>query len=85
MIKALLALLLLLALALALYTNVGEAQVTASWGACPSVISASAAEGKRFCESLRTGNLLWAVVFYASLAMAALAGVALYVSLTRKP
>jgi len=85
MIKVLLALLLLLALALTLYTNVGEAQVTAAWGACPSVTSASGAEGKRFCESLRVGNLLWAVVFYASLAMAALAGVALYVSLTRKP
>ena len=78
MVKSLLALLIVLALVLALYTNIGEAQVTASWGACSSVLGASAVEGKRFCESLRAGTLLWAVVFYVSLAMAALAGVALY-------
>jgi hypothetical protein len=84
MVKALLALVIVLALALALYTNVGDAQVIASWGACSTIISASAPQGARFCESLQTGHILWAVVFYASLAIAGLAAIALYILRTRK-
>lgn len=76
MLRFLLTVLLLIAIALALYANVGDAQVTSSMGACAMAVGAST-QGAQFCNSLRIGSSLWAVVFYAGLAMAALAALAL--------
>lgn len=84
MIKGLLVFIVLLSLALALYSNVGDAQATVFSGICPSVADISTANGRQFCDSLQTGHLLWAIVFYTSVAIAAAAGAALYLSFVRK-
>ena len=84
MIKALLVLLVVLALGLGLYANLSDAQATVAAASCPMVVSASAPNGLQFCESLKVGHLLWAIVFYAALAMAGLAAAALLLLLTSK-
>ena len=78
MTKILLILAIAVALALAVFSNVGDAQTTVSWGECANVVVANE-RGKAFCESLRTGHLLWSVVLYASALAAGLAGGALYI------
>ena len=83
--KALLVLLVLLALALGVFASISEAQVTVSSAVCPMVVSASAPDGRQFCESLKVGHLLWSIVFYAALAVAGLGAAALFLLLTRKP
>jgi hypothetical protein len=81
MLKTLLTLVVVVAIALAVFSNVGDAQVTSAWGACGTVV-AQDANGKAFCESLHAGAVLWSVVLYASAFIAGLAGAALYL-LTR--
>jgi hypothetical protein len=76
--------LMIVALALALYTNLADAQVTASLGACMVAVGDSA-KGLQFCASLRTGSWLWSIVFYTALVMAALAGWAIHLSSKSKP
>jgi len=84
MIKALLVLLVVLALGLGLYANLGDAQATVSATSCPTMVSASAPNGLQFCESLKAGHLVWAIVFYVALAMAGLSAATLFLLLTRK-
>lgn len=84
MLKTILILILVLGLAMALYTNVGDAQVTAAWGACGTVTKAGDVAAKQFCESLRTGHLLWSITFYGAIAIAGLAAAGLYLVLRRR-
>ena len=82
MLKTLLVLLLFAALGLALFSNAGDAQVMASMGTCVMKFGASP-DGKAFCDSLRVGQRLWAVVFDAGIAMVALCAASLYLVFTR--
>jgi hypothetical protein len=58
--------------------------VTASWGACSTGVAGDGPSGSQFCESLKSGLLLWSIVFYVSLFISALAVVGLYLLMKQR-